>query len=70
MLGEKAEQTRPEIAQILFKHNDKKIKDKELNRVLYETRRIIESKALSNSLTIFIYALLVLNLLFIKGCFS
>ena len=46
VLGEKAELTRPEITQILFKHNDKKLKDKELNRSLYETRRIIEKKAL------------------------
>ena len=44
VLGVKAEQTRPEITQILFKHNDKKIVDKELNRLLYETRRIIERK--------------------------
>ena len=45
VLGEKAEQTRPEITQILFKHNNKKLVDKELNRSLYETRRIIERQA-------------------------
>ena len=50
VLGEKAEQTRPEITQILFKYNDRKLKDKELNRLLYETRRVIEKKALSQSL--------------------
>ena len=53
VLGEKAEQTRPEITQILFKHNNKKIMDKELNRSLYETRRIIEKQASANHLNSF-----------------
>ena len=48
VLGAKAEQTRPEITQILFNHNNKNLKDKDLERALYETRRIIENKALSN----------------------
>ena len=39
VLGEKAEQTRPEITQVLFTHNDKSIHGKDLERALYETRR-------------------------------
>ena len=69
VLGEKAEQTRPEIAQILFKHNDKKIKDKELNRVLYETRRIIESKALSTQLNDFYICSFSSKSIIYKGMF-
>ena len=69
VLGEKAEQTRPEIAQILFKHNDKKIKDKELNRVLYETRRIIESKALRNQLNDFYICSFSSKSIIYKGMF-
>ena len=42
VLGEKAEFTRPEIAQVLFKINNKEIKNKDLERKLYETRRKIE----------------------------
>ena len=44
VLGEKAEMTRPEIAQVLFTHNDKQIKGKNLERNLYETRRKIEKE--------------------------
>ena len=50
VLGEKAEQTRPEIAQVLFRHNDEKIIGKTLERALYETRRKIEKQALKNQL--------------------
>ena len=35
VLGEKAEQTRPEITQVLFTHNDKSIHGKDLERALY-----------------------------------
>ncbi len=42
VLGEKAELTRPEITQVLFKTNDKKIIGKNLEQKLYETRRKIE----------------------------
>ena len=69
VLGEKAELTRPEITQILFKHNDKKIKDKELNRVLYETRRIIEKKALSNQLNGFYICSFSSKSIIYKGMF-
>ena len=47
VLGEKAEQTRPEITQIFFKNNNTNLNSKELNRLLYETRRIIEKNALN-----------------------
>jgi len=45
VLGEKAERTRPEITQVLFKHNDKKISNKALEVKLYESRRKIEKEA-------------------------
>ena len=41
VLGEKANNNRPEITQILFKYNDKSLIDKALERKLYETRRKI-----------------------------
>ena len=44
VLGEKAEQTRPEITQILFKTNDENLTEKPLERKLYEVRRKIEKK--------------------------
>ncbi len=44
VLGEKAELTRPEITQVLFKINNKKITGKQLEKKLYETRRKIEKK--------------------------
>ena len=45
VLGEKAEQTRPEIAQVLFKHNNKNLLGINLERKLYESRRKIENHA-------------------------
>ena len=44
VLGEKAEQTRPEITQVLFTYNDKKVINKSLEQKLYETRRVIEKE--------------------------
>ena len=69
VLGEKAEQTRPEITQILFKHSDTKLKDKELNRTLYETRRIIEKKALSKQLNGFYICSFSSKSIIYKGMF-
>ena len=46
VLGAKAEFTRPEIAQVIFKSNNKNLKNKELERELYLIRRTIEKKAL------------------------
>ena len=50
VLGEKANLTRPEITQVLFKHNKKNLTGKELERKLYETRRKIENKAIKNQI--------------------
>ena len=50
VLGEKANLTRPEITQVLFKHNEKNLTGKELERKLYETRRKIENKAIKNQI--------------------
>ena len=69
VLGEKAELTRPEITQILFKHNNKKLKDKELNRSLYETRRIIEKQASSNQLNGFYICSFSSKSIIYKGMF-
>ena len=58
VLGEKAELTRPEIAQVLFNHNDKLITGKKLEIKLYESRRRIEKEAvLNNFLNIFVHCL-------------
>ncbi len=69
VLGEKAELTRPEITQILFKHNNKKLNDKELNRSLYETRRIIEKKASSSQLNGFYICSFSSKSIIYKGMF-
>ena len=46
VLGEKANLTRPEITQVLFKNNDKNLKGKNLKEALFESRRKIEKEAL------------------------
>ena len=53
VLGEKALQTMPEIIQVLFKSNDPNLLDKNLERKIYETRKIIENKAFNASLNNF-----------------
>ncbi len=53
VLGEKALQTMPEIIQVLFKSNDPNLLDKNLERKIYETRKIIENKAFSESMNNF-----------------
>ena len=50
VLGEKAEQTRPEICQVLFTPNDSNCLGKNLERKLYETRKKIEKQVIENSL--------------------
>ena len=45
VLGSKADQTRPEIDQVLFRHNDKNLSGKKLEVKLYESRRKIEKEA-------------------------
>jgi glutamate synthase (NADPH) large chain len=50
VLGEKANLTRPEITQVLFKHNNKNLLGKNLERKIYESRRKIEKKARKKSI--------------------
>ena len=53
VLGEKAKSTMPEIIQVLFKSNDPKLLEKNLERKIYETRKKIENKAFEASLNNF-----------------
>ena len=69
VLGEKAELTRPEIAQVLFTHNDKSIVGKDLERILYETRRKIEKEALKNQLNNFYICSFSSRSIIYKGMF-
>ena len=69
VLGEKAELTRPEIAQVLFKSNDKLINNKALERSLYETRRKIEKEALKNQLNNFYICSFSSKSIIYKGMF-
>ena len=48
VLGKKANDTRPEISQVIFKHNDKALTGKDLERKIYETRRKIEKEAIKS----------------------
>ena len=43
----------PEIIQVLFKSNNPELLNKDLERKIYETRRIIENKAFKISLNTF-----------------
>ena len=69
VLGEKANLTRPEIAQVLFKHNDKNLTGKELERRLYESRRKIENKAIKNQIEGFYISSLSSKSIIYKGMF-
>ncbi len=69
VLGEKAEQTRPEITQVLFTYNDKKVVSKSLEQKLYETRRIIEKEALNNQLNNFYICSFSSKSIIYKGMF-
>ncbi len=69
VLGEKAELTRPEIAQVLFKSNDKLINNKALERSLYETRRKIEKEALKIQLNNFYICSFSSKSIIYKGMF-
>ena len=68
-LGEKAEITRPEIAQVLFKTNDNKISGKNLERKLYETRRKIENKCRIKNLNNFYVCSFSSKSIIYKGMF-
>ena len=69
VLGEKAELTRPEIAQVLFKTNDKEIKGKNLERKLYETRRKIEKSCRQKHLNNFYICSFSSKSIIYKGMF-
>ena len=69
VLGLKAEQTRPEIAQIIFKSNDKSLNSNSLERKLYETRRKIEKKVLVNQLNGFYICSFSSKSIIYKGMF-
>ncbi len=69
VLGEKAEQTRPEITQVLFTYNDKKVVNKSLEQKLYETRRVIEREALNNQLNNFYICSFSSKSIIYKGMF-
>jgi len=69
VLGEKAEQTRPEIAQVLFKYNDKNIIGKKLEIKLYESRRKIENRAIENHLKDFYICSFSSKSIIYKGMF-
>lgn len=69
VLGEKAEQTRPEITQVLFTYNNKKVVNKSLEQKLYETRRVIEKEALNNQLNNFYICSFSSKSIIYKGMF-
>jgi len=69
VLGEKAEQTRPEITQVLFTYNEKKVVNKSLEQKLYETRRVIEKEALNNQLNNFYICSFSSKSIIYKGMF-
>ena len=68
VLGKTAEQSRPEIAQVMFKKNEN-LETNDLERNLFETRKKIEKQARENQLKIFIFVLLALDQLCTKECF-
>ena len=69
VLGLKAEQTRPEIAQIIFKPNDKSLNKNSLERKLYETRRKIEKQVSRNQLNGFYICSFSSKSIIYKGMF-
>jgi len=69
VLGEKANNNRPEITQVLFKHNDKNFVDKKLERKLYEIRRKIENDIIKNNLEGFYICSLSSKSIIYKGMF-
>jgi glutamate synthase (NADPH) large chain len=69
VLGEKANLTRPEITQVLFKYNDKTLVDKDLERKIYESRRKIEKEAIRNAIEGFYICSLSSKSIIYKGMF-
>ena len=69
VLGEKANSNRPEITQVLFKHNDKKLIDKKLEIKLYEIRRKVEKEVIKSNLEEFYICSLSSKSIIYKGMF-
>ena len=69
VLGKKANDTRPEISQVIFKHNDKNLTGKDLERKIYESRRKIEKEAIKSSLDGFYICSLSSKSIIYKGMF-
>ncbi len=69
VLGDKANSNRPEITQILFKHNDKNLVDKDLERKLYEIRRKIENEIIKSNIEGFYICSLSSKSIIYKGMF-
>ena len=69
VLGEKAELTRPEITQVLFKSNQKNLNVKNLEIKLYETRRKIEKKCREKHLNNFYICSFSSKSIIYKGMF-
>ena len=69
VLGETAESNRPEITQVLFKHNTKEEKGKKLEIKLYEARRKIEKKILEANLNDFYICSFSSKSIIYKGMF-
>ena len=69
VLGPKAELTRPEIVQVIFKSNDKSLNSNFLERKLYETRRKIEKCVSSNQLNGFYICSFSSKSIIYKGMF-
>ena len=68
VLGETAEQSRPEIAQVIFKKNEN-LETNDLERNLFEARKKLKNLPEKINLRISTFALLVQDLSFIKECF-
>ncbi len=69
VLGPKAELTRPEIVQVIFKSNDKSLNSNFLERKLYETRRKIEKCVSNNQLNGFYICSFSSKSIIYKGMF-
>ncbi len=69
VLGFKAETSRPEITQIIFKSNDRNLLDEELERDLFEIRKKIEKKSSSMQLKDFYICSFSSRSLIYKGMF-
>jgi len=69
VLGVKAELTRPEIVQVIFKSNDRTLKDQKLERQLYIIRRTIERKAINFQLKDFYICSFSSKSIIYKGMF-